>query len=160
MSIFTALRWMTASWRVTRAEAAGVLLNNVKRTAGMAMTATAVASAMRIRTAPPFVGRENSRLALLGVGGLRPLHSRPERRAGRRGPFWLFAAGCAAGCVQPSIGSGCRPRFVVSRGACGQARRDLGQSEQIRSAICFLYAAGSLLTACIRKAELILRSVM
>src|SRR5580704_6053570 len=46
-----------ASWRVTRAEAAGVLLNNAKRTTGVTMTATAVASAMRIRTAPPFVGR-------------------------------------------------------------------------------------------------------
>ena len=65
------------------------------------MTATAVASAMRIRTAPPFVGRVAARQALLGVGGLRPVHSRPERRAGRHRPFWLVAAGCAAGCVQP-----------------------------------------------------------
>ena len=56
-SIFTALCWLIASCRVTRAEAAGVLLNNAKSNAGKTMTATAVASAMRIRTAPPFVGR-------------------------------------------------------------------------------------------------------
>src|SRR6516225_12364749 len=80
------------------AEAAELLLNSVKNKVGINVTATAVVSAMRIRTAPPFVGRSR-RLALLGVGGLRPLHSRPERRAGRRRPFWLIAAGCAAGRV-------------------------------------------------------------
>ena len=77
------------------------------------MTATAVVSAMRIRTAPPFVGRAlGACQALLGVGGLRPLHSRPERRAGRRRPFWLVAAGCAAGCVKPfAVVARCRPHF-------------------------------------------------
>ena len=79
----------------------GATAEKREKIAGMAMTATAVPSAMRIRTAPPFVGRASARQALLGVGGLRPLHSRPERRAGRRRPFWLVAAGCAAGCVQP-----------------------------------------------------------
>jgi len=68
---------------------------------------------MRIRTAPPFVGRAlGARLALIGVGGLRPVHSRPERRAGRRRAFWLVAAGCAAGCVQPfGVVARCRPQF-------------------------------------------------
>src|SRR5579871_6681293 len=44
-----------------------------------------------------------TRRALLGVGGLRPLHSRPERRAGRLHPFWLVAAGCAAGCLTAQV---------------------------------------------------------
>src|SRR5580698_6048969 len=82
----------------------------------MIVTATAVASAMRIRTAPPFVGRALARLALLGVGGLRPSHSRPERRAGRHRPFWLIAAGCAAGVYSPVIASGSCPLFVLSWG--------------------------------------------
>src|SRR6516165_1409278 len=103
---------LAAEWRA-RSDAAELLLNSVKNKVGINVTATAVVSAMRIRTAPPFVGR-TLRLALLGVGGLRPLHSRPERRAGRRRPFWLFAAGCAAGCVQPLrlLGSVC-PLFVA-----------------------------------------------
>src|SRR5260370_870835 len=53
----TARCWLTASCRVTRAEAAGLLLNNAKSNVGTTMTAAAVPSAMRIRTAPPFVGR-------------------------------------------------------------------------------------------------------
>ncbi len=52
-----------------------------------------------------------ARQALLGVGGLRPLHSCPERRAGRLRPSWLFAAGCAAGVVRPG---GLGPRSVLS----------------------------------------------
>jgi hypothetical protein len=36
---------------------AGPPLNNVKHKVGINVTATAVVSAMRIRTAPPFVGR-------------------------------------------------------------------------------------------------------
>src|SRR5271156_5818718 len=92
----------TALWRGDCAQAGSLLISDVS-TDGTAttMTATAVPSAMRIRTAPPFVGRAlGARQALLGVGGLRPLHSRPERRAGRHRPFWLLiAAGCAAGCV-------------------------------------------------------------
>ena len=52
------------------------------------------------------------RQALLGGGGLRPLHPRPERRAGRRRPFWLGAAGCAAGCVKARGLSSVCPRFA------------------------------------------------
>ena len=33
-------------------------------------------------------------VSLLGVGGLRPWHSFPGRRAGRRRPSWRCAAGC------------------------------------------------------------------
>ena len=94
---------LTAWWRITRAEAAGLALHSVRSRTGMTtMTAPAVASAMRIRTAPPFVWARVRRARLCSVkGGLRPMHSRPERRAGRRHPFWLVAAGCAAGSVQP-----------------------------------------------------------
>src|SRR6516165_10837598 len=46
---------MPVSWR--RAAPAGLLLNDMKRMDGTTRTATAVDSAMRIRTAPPFVGR-------------------------------------------------------------------------------------------------------
>jgi hypothetical protein len=42
-----------------RAEAAGLLLNNVNNKVGINVTTTAVVSAMRIRTAPPFVGRHS-----------------------------------------------------------------------------------------------------
>src|SRR5664279_1123728 len=58
-------------------EAACVRVLTVMRATGMIAT-----SAMRVRMAPPFVGRAK-RLPLLGVGGLRPLHSVPGRRAGR-----------------------------------------------------------------------------
>ena len=40
------------------------------------------------------------------------LHSRPERRAGRRRPFWLIAAGCAAGCAALGWSWVCRPQFL------------------------------------------------
>ena len=56
-SIFTVRCGLIASGRDNRAEAAELLLKNAKKIAGIAMTATAVPSAMRIRTAPPFVGR-------------------------------------------------------------------------------------------------------
>jgi hypothetical protein len=43
--------------------------------------------------------RQGARLCSVWAGSGQ-LHSRPERRAGRRRPFWLSAAGCAAGCVK------------------------------------------------------------
>ncbi len=54
-------------------------------------TGTIAASAMRVRTAPPFVGCADAHRPLLGVGGLRPSHSVPGRRAGRHLPSWLRA---------------------------------------------------------------------
>ena len=69
------------------------------------------------------------RQALLGGGGLRPLHTRPERRAGRRRPFWHIAAGCAAGCVKARgvvLGVSSLYRFRVSPG--GRACRDPDRS--------------------------------
>ena len=52
-------RWrVPASWRI-RAEAAGVALDNAKTKTGTTVrTARAVDSAMRVRTAPPFVRRD------------------------------------------------------------------------------------------------------
>lgn len=43
------------------------------------------------------------------------MHTRPERRAGRRRPFWLSAAGCAAGCVKARGLSSVCPRFSIFR---------------------------------------------
>jgi hypothetical protein len=61
--------------------------------------------------------------------GFRPLHTRPERRAGRLRPFWHGAAGCAAGCVKARGLSSACPRFVVYRPVPGgRARRDSDRS--------------------------------
>ena len=76
---------LTASWRVACAQA-GSLLNSDMSTAGTAttMTAIAVASAMRIRTAPPFVGRAlGARLALLGVGRAPAFAFAPRTASGK-----------------------------------------------------------------------------
>src|SRR5664279_344052 len=82
---------LVATARADCTEAACVRVLTVMRATGMIAT-----SAMRVRMAPPFVGRAK-RLPLLGVGGLRPLHTVPGRRAGRLRPSWLHAIGCAAG---------------------------------------------------------------
>ena len=105
------------------AEASGVRPSAMRKTEVIQVTAIAVPSAMRIRTAPPFVGRRGARLCSV-EGGLRPLHTRPDRRAGRHRPIWHIAAGCAAGCVKP----GDCPRCVLFSSSAGspegQARRN------------------------------------
>jgi hypothetical protein len=59
--------WLAAEWREAGAEAAGELLKIPKSSDGTTMTATAVAAAMRIRTAPPFIERAWAPLDRLGV---------------------------------------------------------------------------------------------
>src|ERR1700722_4851845 len=107
------------------------------------MTAIAVASAMRIRTAPPFVGRaRRARLCSVWAGSGQ-MHSRPERRAERRRPFWLGAAGGGGGlgtALELLLGVVLNSR---SRPARMRARRDLDQSGRSGLAICFRYAAGT-----------------
>jgi hypothetical protein len=60
------------------AEADGESMDKV-----MNATVPAAMSAMRVRTAPPFVGRAKARLPLLGVGGLRPIAFGPRTEGGQ-----------------------------------------------------------------------------
>src|SRR5665213_4416744 len=85
--------------RAGSAVAARVRSVTVMKAIGMIAT-----SAMRVRMAPPFVGR-TGRLPLIGVGGQRPVHAVPGRRAGRLRSSWRYASGCAAGVVMPMIAS-------------------------------------------------------
>jgi hypothetical protein len=62
--------------------------------------------------------------------GSGPLHSRPERRAGRHRPFWLFAAGCAAGCVQPFDCARGFPQFGTVGPLRGRGRSLVGSNER------------------------------
>ena len=74
------------------------------------------------------------RQALLGVGGLRPLHTCPERRAGRHRPFWLCAAGCAAGFGEgPGVVLGVSSlRRLLARPTCGHDETPTGLGGPIR----------------------------
>jgi hypothetical protein len=99
------VRWVDATWGVWMEARAGCAVAararsvTVMRAIGMIAT-----SAMRVRMAPPFVGR-TKRLPLIGVGGQRPSHAVPGRRAGRLCSSWRSASGCAAGVVMPRIAS-------------------------------------------------------
>lgn len=122
-------------WWVALAEATGELLDNVKSNVGTAMTATAVVSAMRIRTAPPFVGR---------------VHAPGSARCGRA-PAIAFAPRTASGkassvlahrrrvcgrlCTAPGLGSRCRPRLRGLDAPGGRRVATLGMSAYVRSAL-------------------------
>ena len=133
--------WLLASWRISRAEAAEFVLKHAKKIAGMAMTAAAVPSAMRIRTAPPFVGRAS------GVPGSARCRRAPAfafapRTASREASSvlaWCRRV-CGRLCTAPGMVLGVVLNSL-SRSACRQARRNFGWSGNSRSASYFRYAA-------------------
>ena len=97
--------WVDATWGASMEARAGcAMAANVRNATVMRAIGMIATSAMRVRMAPPFVGRAK-RLPLIGVGGQRPSHAVPGRRAGRLRSSWRSASGCAAGVDMPRIAS-------------------------------------------------------